>query len=135
MTFEKAAPPAPQERWGARGNVSIADRTVPTANSNSHRKQAGGIVGRDRLSWNTSADGGLSLHYRRHQHALVYVVPEVTRAGMFRVRFADGLVSDMANLSRAKDAAIAAALRDLNSEVQETAPGRSPVRQSRRAGT
>jgi hypothetical protein len=49
---------------------------------------------------------------------------------MFRVRSADAL-SDMTNLSRAKDAAIAAALRVLNSKVQEKAPRGTHVREKR----
>jgi hypothetical protein len=40
MSHEKAAPPTPQQRWGARGSFSIADRTSPIANSRSHTTQA-----------------------------------------------------------------------------------------------
>ena len=37
---QKAAPPRPQQRSGARGNVSIADRTSSTANPSSQSPQA-----------------------------------------------------------------------------------------------
>jgi hypothetical protein len=40
MSFAKAAPPTPQERWGAQGKVSIADRTNPIAKPSSHPPQA-----------------------------------------------------------------------------------------------
>ena len=40
MRAEKAAPPKPQARSGARGNVSIADRTSSTANPSSRSPQA-----------------------------------------------------------------------------------------------
>ena len=48
---------------------------------------------------------------------------------MFRVRHPDGRLIDMVNLSRAKDAGIAIALRLLNKqEHQERAPEAPPVR-------
>ena len=55
---------------------------------------------------------------------------------MFRIRFAGGQISDMANLSRIKDAALVIALRELNSEAEEKAPG-SPLvgRKSDNGGT
>ena len=52
---------------------------------------------------------------------------------MFRIRFAGGQISDMANLSRIKDAALVIALRELNSEAEEKALGSPPVRQNTRA--
>jgi hypothetical protein len=48
---------------------------------------------------------------------------------MYRIRFPDGRLSDMVNLTRAKAAAVAFALQALNCEAQETlpdAPLRSP---------
>jgi hypothetical protein len=48
---------------------------------------------------------------------------------MFRVHLPDGGITDIANLSRAKDAAMAIALRVLNCEPQETALRGSHVRQ------
>jgi len=40
MATRKAAPPRPQQRLGAQGNVSIADRTSSTANPSSQSPQA-----------------------------------------------------------------------------------------------
>jgi hypothetical protein len=45
---------------------------------------------------------------------LATVEPDGHWAGMYRVRFRDGHLTDMVNLSRAKDAAIAFALTNLN---------------------
>ena len=45
------------------------------------------------------------------------IVPDTIYADMWRVRRADGSLSDMANLTRARDAAIAMVLRDLNTGI------------------
>jgi hypothetical protein len=50
---------------------------------------------------------------------------------MFRIQFPDGRVSDMASLTWIKDAAIAIALRSLNSKPQETARDGPPAGQNR----
>jgi hypothetical protein len=73
------------------------------------------IVGRDRLNWR-NADGRLFLHHGNNPNPLLAVEP----VDMYRIRFPDGGLSDMMNLTRAKDVAIARALQSLNSEVQET---------------
>jgi hypothetical protein len=52
---------------------------------------------------------------------------------MYRIRFPDGGLSDMVNLTRAKDAALAFALQALNCEAQETPPDASYVRRKRSA--
>ena len=44
---------------------------------------------------------------------MAMIEPDANWPGMWRVRFG-GMLSDMANLSRAKDAAISIALRELN---------------------
>jgi hypothetical protein len=136
--FSKAAPSTPGSGVRARGNVSSADQTKSTANpipplGQAHRKH-GVIVGRDRLIWRSDA-GGFALYYGHSRRAGAYVVPDATWPCMFRVRTADGRESDMANLSRTKEAALAAALRVINSNAQETAIGGSPVRQIERAAT
>ena len=126
MALIKAAPQTPKQRRGARGNNSIAGRTSLIANSAANRKQAHRIVGRDRLSWRTDVGGCFSLHFGRRTPALIHVVPDGEWPHMFRVRSADGTLSDMVNLTRAKDAARAAALRDLNFDPQETTVGARP---------
>ena len=50
------------------------------------------------------------LHYGGAKHPLAEVVPDANWPGMWRVRY-DGNLSDMANLSRARDAAVAIAER------------------------
>ena len=54
------------------------------------------------------------------------IIEDTNHRGMYRVRLPDGGVSDMVNLSRAKDAARAILLAILNSE--ETPTGASLVR-------
>jgi hypothetical protein len=45
---------------------------------------------------------------------LVRIVPDQTYAGMWRIELPDGSLTDMVNLTRAKDAAKSAALAVLN---------------------
>lgn len=52
---------------------------------------------------------------------LATVQPDRRWAGMYRVRFRDGHLTDMVNLSRAKDAAIALALTNLNNKPDKEA--------------
>jgi hypothetical protein len=89
------------------------------------------IVGRDRLRWRR-ANGRLFLFYGNNDDHLAIVEPDAKYAGMYRIRFPDGGLSDMVNLTRAKDAALAFALRSLNSVVQETPSEPAYVRNKRR---
>jgi hypothetical protein len=56
---------------------------------------------------------------------LATVEPDIQHAEMWRIRMPDGWISDMANLSRAKDGAILCALSVLNR--RQTARNLSPV--------
>ena len=81
-----------------------------------------------------------ALHYGSAQNPLATVVPDDRWPGMWRIASPDGRLSDMVNLSRAKDAAVAIAER--GPPVEETgerlslaniipvgeAPKASPVR-------
>jgi hypothetical protein len=87
------------------------------------------LIGSDRLVWRTDNDG-LSLHHGQSRKVLAEVVSDQTSPGMFRVKFQDGRISDMANQTWVKDAAIAIALRSLNFRPQETAREAPPVRQN-----
>ena len=51
---------------------------------------------------------------RARGRVVATVVPDADWPGMWRARLSDGRVSDMANLTRAKDAAISLALAVLN---------------------
>jgi hypothetical protein len=95
--------------------TKIAD----TCGATSASPQSQTIVGRDRLSWRR-ADGRLFLFHRNDRNPLVTIEPDSKYPGMYRIRFPDGGLSDMVNLTRAKDAALAFALRSLNSVAQET---------------
>jgi hypothetical protein len=110
-------------------------RIDPAENSHvSVASQARRIVGRDRLTWRAAASS-LTLHYGQCRQAIARIVPDATWPGMFRIQYHDGHFSDVANLSRIKTAALAAALRIINSEAQETAAAGPPVRQIEPAAT
>jgi hypothetical protein len=76
------------------------------------------IVGHDRLKWR-HADDRWFLFHGNNRNPLISIEPDSKYAGMYRLRFQEGGLSDMVNLTRAKDAAIALALRSLNSGAQE----------------
>jgi hypothetical protein len=61
---------------------------------------------REFLKWLPAADGGLALQYAQRSKPVLHVMPHKTYASMWRIHFADGSQSDMANLTRAKDAAL-----------------------------
>src|SRR5262249_46106353 len=63
------------------------------------------------LTWRKTAAG-----HAIHQggKALATVEPDAQYAGMWRIRMPDGWVSDLANLTRAREAAIASVLFVLN---------------------
>ena len=91
------------------------------------------IVGHDRLNWR-HADGRLFLYYGNNRNPLLTVERDSDYTGMYRIRFPDGGLSDMANLTRAKDAAVALALKSLNSGdsgAQETPGQAADVRKKR----
>ncbi len=94
-------------------------------------KNSGAVVGRDRLLWRR-AGKILALHRGKSSEPLVHIEPDPNWVGMYRVRSSNGL-SDVANLSRAKDAALAFALRGLNYKPQERPAEGTYVRQRRSA--
>ena len=96
-------------RWCERASSILQTASTPSISS--------GIVGRDRLAWHRDGDT-LLLRRGRSTGALATVEADPKWAGMFRVRFG-GELSDMVNLTRAKDAAVVLTLRVLNSRVQE----------------
>jgi len=82
---------------------------------------SGRIYGRGDLKWK---DRELRLVTGR---LLATVEPDTRWAGMYRVRLPDGHVTDMVNISRAKDAAISLALTDLNSFKTQARRVRGPL--------
>jgi hypothetical protein len=89
------------------------------------------IIRSDQLNWRPDGDG-FAICLERRTSAILHVVPDKTYAGMWRVKFPDGSLSDMANLTRAKDAGRAHALAILHSKLrhQETPSGGAYVRSS-----
>jgi hypothetical protein len=87
-----------------------------------------GIVGRNKLQW-SEAGGVHVLHLGKRTTTLLHVVPDKSYPSVWRIRFPDGSLSDMANLTRAKDAALYIAVATLNRERrgQQSIAGRSPV--------
>lgn len=85
--------------------------------------------------------------YRRHQlkwignrvtyggNTLSEIIPDAQWPQMWRVKYPDGRVSDMVNLSRACEAAMDAALVVLNSRVPRGASSGPPIRQTDKAAT
>jgi hypothetical protein len=120
----------PQDRVSVRDICTDAEITKPSEaavlTGSALGTPACWIVGRDRLKWRADADG-FDLSYGTA--LLARVVPDLTWPGMYRVLW-HGQVSDMTNLSRAKDAAVSIALGQLNLGPQETALRGSWVRQN-----
>jgi hypothetical protein len=90
-------------------------------------------VGHDRLMWRHTTDRRLLLCHGGGRNPLVTVEQDSKYTGMYRIRFPDGGLSDMVNLTRAKNPALAFALQALNCEAQETPPDASYARQKRSA--
>ena len=83
------------------------------------------VVASTELDWRACGNG-FTLHLGRSK-PLLSVVPDATYSGMWRISHR-GRLSDMANLTRAKDAGLTWALGDLNrgQESPEEAPTRVP---------
>lgn len=69
------------------------------------------MYGRQDLNW----DGSQLRLFSSRGRVLASVEPDLTSLSMWRVRLPDGYLTDMVNLSRAKDAAASLALGVLNS--------------------
>lgn len=77
------------------------------------------ITGRDQLTWRK--DGArLLLFHGTSENPLAILEPDAKYPILYRIHYPDGHLSDMVNLTRAKDAACCFALRSLNSRLQET---------------
>ena len=78
------------------------------------------------LVWR-KADAGWTLHLRTTHRVLARVLVDAVYPAMWRVHMPSGLVSNLANSTRAKDAAVSAVLGILNRQgrAQET-PSEAP---------
>jgi hypothetical protein len=81
------------------------------------------------LTWRKTASGHALYLFNRGK-PLATVEPDTQHAGMWRIHMPDGWISDIANLSRAKDGAILSALSVLNH--RQTARNLPPVAQNGR---
>src|SRR5262245_5210700 len=73
------------------------------------------MIGSNQLAWH-AIENGFALHRRQAKTPLLHVVPDTVYPGMWRVRFPDGRLTDMTNLTRAKETAVAIAVEALNAE-------------------
>jgi hypothetical protein len=83
------------------------------------------MIGCD-LAWKRDGADWLLLHKRRRMGR---VAPDHKHRGMYRLLLSRGRLTDMANLSWAKDAALAAAIRALEYEARDncaTEPAKCP---------
>jgi hypothetical protein len=87
--------------------------TSPTAPLTEQPALTGHIYGRKDFTWAEHPDGW-ALHAMGHRDAIVRIVPDGVWPGMWRIRHPGGRLSDMANLTWAKDGAIAVAMRLLD---------------------
>jgi hypothetical protein len=82
------------------------------------------VIDRGALTWR-----GYALYLGARTAPLLCVVPDGDYPNMWRVKHPDGRLSDMANLSRAKDAGMALAQGELNQKTGPREPRRaSPMR-------
>ena len=80
------------------------------------------VIPSNRLHWRSIPEGTHTLHLDRRAAAIVSVVPDQAYSGMWRVRLPDGSLTDMVNLTRAKDAALHHALTALNRKPEAKEP-------------
>jgi hypothetical protein len=87
------------------------------------------VFGRRDLTWRRERDGSLVLCRTDSSTILARIIADRVYSGMWRVKMASGKLSDMTNLTRAKDAAMSLALAILNREqkAQETASEAPPT--------
>ena len=88
------------------------------------------VFARRELTWRTAGDALALCH---GQTVLVLMMPDPRLRGMWRVRHCDGRMSDMVNLTRAKESGVRIAFPELNS--QEMRPEGSSVRRTRSPAT
>jgi hypothetical protein len=87
------------------------------------------VFGRRELIWSRESDGTLVLCRTGSRTILARIVADRVYPSMWRVKTPSGKLSDMTNLTRAKDAAMTMTLAILNREqkAQETASEAPPT--------
>ncbi len=94
------------------------------------------IYGHKDFDWR-QCKTGYALHAMGHRNAIVHVVPDQRWPGMWRIRHPDGRLSDMANLTWAKDGAKGLAMRllDPRRRAEQERLDSPPMRQNDEAAT
>jgi hypothetical protein len=113
------------------------DMVVPTSSKrtgDAPAAQESYSYDRGDFTWRRHQDGSWALHVEGRRGAVLHVVRDQTYPQMCRIRHLDGRLFDMVNLSRAKDAAISAALGILN-RSRESTPVTPPMRQNESPAT
>jgi hypothetical protein len=85
------------------------------------------MYGRTELSW-CKINEVWTLYCEGRREPMLHVVPDDRYAGMWRIHQLDGRLSDMINLTRARDGGAVTALRMLNGEKQ--AVSGAPMRET-----
>jgi hypothetical protein len=87
------------------------------------------VFGRRDLTWRRETDGTLVLYRTGSRSILAQIVADRVYPSMWRVKMPSGKLSDMTNLTRAKDAAMSIAISILNraQKAQETASEAPPT--------
>ena len=113
MAHKMKPPPALAPEAGSE----VIDHAWPLIDTehNPRRRKPQVIIGRDRLTWRDDA-----LYCGQSQQPLAHVIADPTWPDLWRVRTPDDCVSDLTNLSRARDAAVQIALLALNLRVQDS---------------
>ena len=70
---------------------------------------------------------GLALHFGRSAKPMLFVEPDPRWPGMFRIRHCNGFLSDIVNLTRAKDAAESIVLAEVNDPQCRETPEAVPL--------
>ena len=89
------------------------------------------FIYRDKRTYHWRTDGA-RLELLAGRRVVAKVVSDLTYLGMWRIDLGDGVLSDMVNLSRAKDVAVR--LADASQVAGKTPASASPMRLEGRAG-
>src|SRR5215472_7260866 len=96
---------------------------------------SGHVFSRADSNWHKQPNQTLALYAAGHRTPLLHIAPDRKYPNLWRIHALNGRVSDLANLSRAKDAGMACALSVLNQKADMSAPRSPPMRQIEKAGT
>jgi hypothetical protein len=120
------------------------EMVVPTSSKrtgDAHAARERYSYDRGDFTWRRHQDGTWALHVEGRRGAVLHVVRDEAYPQMWRIRHLDGRLSDMANLTWAKDGAIAVAMHWLDPrkvsrrKAEQSRLAASPMRQIEEAAT